>query len=79
MCLPGSGIDSNAIPELANTSVGAIVESVNTVPVVVESETYWTVKSVSREAGATTPATRLGRTRPAGRGACVQCGGITRR
>ena len=38
MCLPGSGIDSNAILELANTSVGAIVESVNTVPVVVESE-----------------------------------------
>ena len=47
------------VPELAQASFGAIIESTNGVPIVVERSTYWNALGTSWAAGTNTPGVRV--------------------
>jgi hypothetical protein len=52
-------IDTSGIAELANSNFSTIVESINGLPINVESAIYWSVNGVTWEGGGNTIATRL--------------------
>jgi hypothetical protein len=52
-------IEAGAIPELADSSFGVIVESVNGVPINVERATYWDAGGITWAAGTNVIGTRL--------------------
>jgi hypothetical protein len=52
-------INASAIPELANSNFGTIVESISGTPINVESAIYWNANGVTWEGGGNTVATRL--------------------
>jgi hypothetical protein len=47
------------VPELAQASFGAFIESTNGVPIVVERSTYWNAGGTTWAAGTNTPAVRV--------------------
>jgi hypothetical protein len=52
-------IDTSQISELANSNFSTIVESINGMPISVESAIYWSVNGATWEGGGNTTATRL--------------------